>query len=337
VAKLSNGEWAVIFGGLGYGSSNGSTTVAPALFIVSLDTGKLIRKIDVPTLSSPGVVDRNGLFASAAADLNNDGAADFVFAGDLQGNLYKFDLTGSAPEQWNISNGGRPLFTARTSSGVPQPILSRPEVVKGPAGAGVTVLVVAGTPPIPAQPAVRQLHASLYAIYDRDDESQIDRRNLVGLHRSDSGQVSAISGPALLPAYSGWYLDLQTSSATEESENFSSQLVIRDSVAIVKTQKLQRGLCRSEMSEILAIDTISGRVLRRPRSTAAEPEVAYGVSVVALGAATDVVLDTPVVIDSSGESGQCMRYVYFRKADSSIDHVTLACRTSGRRSWRQLQ
>ena len=37
---------------------------------------------------------------------------DFVYAGDLQGNMWKFDLSSASSGSWTVALGGQPLFAA---------------------------------------------------------------------------------------------------------------------------------------------------------------------------------------------------------------------------------
>ena len=73
--------WVVIFGN-GYNSENGKS----ALYIVDPITGDLIKRIDA------GAGPDNGLSTPIAVDPTYDDRVDFVYAGDLKGNLWKFDL-----------------------------------------------------------------------------------------------------------------------------------------------------------------------------------------------------------------------------------------------------
>ncbi|HRL55475.1 MAG TPA: PilC/PilY family type IV pilus protein, partial [Acidovorax temperans] len=54
----------------------------------------------------------NGLASPRVVDLNGDGLTDLVYAGDNQGNLWKFDLNSHNPANWAVAFGGNPLFTA---------------------------------------------------------------------------------------------------------------------------------------------------------------------------------------------------------------------------------
>jgi len=154
VVKMANGQWAVIFGN-GYNSSkadgNASTTGHAVLYIVfiqggidgSWDTGDVI-KLDT-LAGSPGTP--NGLASAAPVDFNNDEITDYIFAGDLEGNLWKFDVTNPNPAAWKVAYGGgtpQPLFTAVDSGGTGQPITMRPDVALHPVGLGFLVNVGTG-------------------------------------------------------------------------------------------------------------------------------------------------------------------------------------------------
>jgi type IV pilus assembly protein PilY1 len=72
-----------------------------------------------------------------SADLDGDHITDYVYAGDLLGNLWRFDLTSNVPANWKA--GSAPLFT--TPSG--QPITTRLVVASGPSAVGPQQLMVA--------------------------------------------------------------------------------------------------------------------------------------------------------------------------------------------------
>lgn len=130
IVKMNNGKWAAVFGN-GYNNSEAdgtaSTTGRAALFVVDLETGALIRKI---TTSVGSVATPNGLATPRIIDFNDDFKADLAYAGDLQGNLWKFDLRDSDPNNWSVAR----LFTATDPGGSAQPITSKPEVTFHPAG-----------------------------------------------------------------------------------------------------------------------------------------------------------------------------------------------------------
>lgn len=124
-----NGSWIVLFGN-GYNSPNGHAV----LFILDPADGSLIRKIDTGAANA-GSPKCNGLSSPVAIDVDNDQEVDYVYAGDLQGNLWKFDLTSSNPSEWesaykDASGNPKPLFQAIGPDGVTvQSITTRPDVM----------------------------------------------------------------------------------------------------------------------------------------------------------------------------------------------------------------
>lgn len=110
IAQMKDGTWAAIVGN-GYNSSNGTAV----LYIFNLATGAVLSKIDT------GVGGDNGL-ATPGIRYDTDGKAMMVYAGDLKGNIWKFDVSGTTTSTWVVSNSGDPFFTAKDPSGNPQPI-----------------------------------------------------------------------------------------------------------------------------------------------------------------------------------------------------------------------
>ncbi len=111
-------KWVVIFGN-GYGSTDEKSV----LYILNAD-GSLLRKIDT------GAAGCNGLSTPSVVDVDFDLIADYVYAGDLKGNLWKFDIRDSDPAKWDVaykdsSSNPVPLFS------VPgKPITSKPDVMQ---------------------------------------------------------------------------------------------------------------------------------------------------------------------------------------------------------------
>ncbi len=112
---LKNGKLGLMVGN-GYNSTSGKAVVY--IFMMNQD-GSLfgIKKLD------SGVAGDNGMAGPAASDYNNDGVAEFIYAGDLKGNLWKFNVSDPDPTKWGLAiPGGVPMFKATDSQGNPQPI-----------------------------------------------------------------------------------------------------------------------------------------------------------------------------------------------------------------------
>ncbi|MCU0599762.1 MAG: PilC/PilY family type IV pilus protein, partial [Desulfobacterales bacterium] len=123
-AIIANTEAAgkvVIFGN-GY-DSVGQKAV---LYVLDPEDGTVIRKLD--TL----VAGCNGLATPKVVDVEGDGYADFAFAGDLKGNMWKFDLRG-ASAGWKVyyqeGSAPRPLISVRNADNNIQAITAAPEVM----------------------------------------------------------------------------------------------------------------------------------------------------------------------------------------------------------------
>jgi len=127
------GEWAVIMGN-GYNNASG----VPVLLIQSLSQpGRPL--YTVAAKCAPAGADckaaGNGLSAPRPVDVDGNGTADFVYAGDLMGNLWKFDISNVTDRSnWGVAYKGEPMFTAVGPTGKAQPITSAPVVVPNKKG-----------------------------------------------------------------------------------------------------------------------------------------------------------------------------------------------------------
>ncbi len=129
VMRMRNGKWALITG-------NGVNSVneRAVLYVIYLD-GSGYRKFVTDTTTGQG----NGLATPLPVDLNTDGLVDFVYAGDMLGRLWKFDLSSTNDNDWKVvqvSGVNKPLIE------VGRPITSAPAVAQHPNGG---LLVTFGT------------------------------------------------------------------------------------------------------------------------------------------------------------------------------------------------
>lgn len=171
IARVRSGSnsyrWVAIFGN-GYKSTN----ERPVLYIVDIKDGSLVKKI---ILSSTTGQD-NGLSVPAVVDSDGDYVADYVFAGDLKGNLWKITLTSTNSNNWDssYSSSGNPapLFIAKDASNNLQPITVRPEVGAHPTQSGFMVYfgtgryVATGDNSASSSPV-----NTFYGIWDKNDYS----------------------------------------------------------------------------------------------------------------------------------------------------------------------
>ena len=127
IARLKDGTWVAIFGN-GYNSND----YKAFLYVVNLSNGELLKKIPAGAdgssgtpngLSAPTVID--SVPSAVAGTDDQDGAVDTVYAGDVRGNLWSFDLSGATAD-WRA----RKLLVAEDSAGTAQPITAPPLLVR---------------------------------------------------------------------------------------------------------------------------------------------------------------------------------------------------------------
>ena len=171
VVRLATGQWAAIFGN-GY-DDNGDTG---ALFVVDLETGDLIHKFEAGDagVSSPGFTVR-------------DQVAEYIYAGNEDGALWRFDVSSDKTNQW----GAEKLFQAEDSDGNAQPITAAPRIANHPDRDNTRVITF-GT-------------GRFFRVGDRDDTQE---QSLYGIF-DENGSSSDLTRD-----------DLQEQSITDRNQNF---------------------------------------------------------------------------------------------------------------------
>lgn len=222
-------HFAVVASGLNNyaAEGNASPTGRGALFLLALDKprGTAWRlNVNYYRLVTP-VADAALANALNAPVLVADrtGALRYGYAGDLQGNLWRFDFGGGAPWAGAVGPGigGTPLFVARDDSGRRQPITQQPLLAYADGGG---YLVLFGTGKL-IETADRTSAGfapqSYYAIRDslRDpaevvtSRSQLTRRVLSG---DASAPSLSVDGAKMEFDSMGWYVDFLQAETTGE-------------------------------------------------------------------------------------------------------------------------
>jgi type IV pilus assembly protein PilY1 len=215
--------WMVMVGN-GYNSPNEK----PILYGIDPQSGALLVKLDlcaaVPAACNTAVA--NGL--SSVAVVNSYGqvsaAANVAYAGDLQGNVWRVDITDPNPANWIISV----MFQATDPSGAPQPITTTPAVTLNPKFPNLLgTMVYVGTGQLLGIPDLSTTQIqTMYGIYDPPTGATPpigfagipNRTNLqpqVLANESVNGvSVRTVPAPSAVPlpptagAVRGWYVDL---------------------------------------------------------------------------------------------------------------------------------
>ena len=235
-AQSGSTKWYAIFGN-GYNSQSQTAR----LFIVELDSGNVAKVIDTG-VGGTAAGQENGLGAVLPVDDNGDRITDYVYAGDLKGNLWKFDLTGSSKSQWDVaykqSGTPVPLFRACTSAacnaGEEQPITARPEAIRHPNG-GIMVLFGTGKyfettdAAVPASPQMQ----TYYGVLDDGAALTGSRGLLQAQSIAAEGSVGGIDYRTVsqntvdYTTQFGWYLDLAPPASSSIGERVVSAPIIR--------------------------------------------------------------------------------------------------------------
>lgn len=172
IGRLRDGKWVAIFGN-GYASVSGIAK----LYVVDLSTGALVKKIST-SVGSSGTP--NGL-ATPKLLIGPDATIQAAYAGDLYGNLWKFNFTTTADETVpSIALSGAPLFIATDAvngSGRRQPITVQPQLYPHPQDG---YMVVFGTGKIfEDTDAATTAVETLYGIWDKNPASSVAKTSLV--------------------------------------------------------------------------------------------------------------------------------------------------------------
>jgi type IV pilus assembly protein PilY1 len=109
IRRFHNGMWGAVFGN-GFGSSSGDA----GIYVMTIDPNSGARTFYYLSASKAGTSD--GIAYTSPADIDGDHVVDYVYAGDLLGNLWRFDLTSSNPAQWALTST-TPMF--KTPAGQP--------------------------------------------------------------------------------------------------------------------------------------------------------------------------------------------------------------------------
>ncbi|MDO5610325.1 MAG: PilC/PilY family type IV pilus protein [Pseudomonadota bacterium] len=206
IAKLNNSATAVIVPN-GVNSSNHRA----ALLIYDLVSGALLAEID----TGAGNADLpNGLSEPVGRDMNGDGVIDIVYAGDMQGNLWKFNLASGTAGSWTAIR----LYTATDASGKRQPITGAPAFARDPATYRSWVFFATGRYMTTADVTDTSVQ-SVYAIQDLNTEitgrttassfGDLQPRHHKVTSTVHGREVRGYEPSSLLPLdKKGWFLDL---------------------------------------------------------------------------------------------------------------------------------
>ena len=259
----------------GAGSGGQKTTAnSSALYVLNADTGALIKKISV----TGGA----GLSSPAGVDFGQDGILDYVYAGDMNGKLWRFDLTKDDPAQFSVATN--PIFDA----GVNQPITIRPAIkpVTRFDGTSIGNLVVFGTGKLLTDADRSSTTTqSFYAVMDvmasspttvlktqLKQRTVVDEKTVLATTEYRGGDYRKISATpeneteidltSAANSWKGWYLDLPASS----ERLVTSPLLVDDKLLFGTGIPLASEKCLpGGKGWIMGLDPMTGSVTKSSR------------------------------------------------------------------------
>lgn len=274
-------DFAIVASGYNNHVNDGKDTTAPAssaaIFLLALDKapgtpwmlGSNYFRLKVPVASGGG---DGGHDADAGADViaqalgppavvpGGDGALAYMYAGDLQGNIWRLDMAGGPP--WKDGQGRKLVFVARDAQGRRQPVTQQLNVAYAPGGGylllfGTGKLVEAGD----TWPSAF-LSQSFYAVHDdvratspTRSRADLEPRSLgeaVGGVRVDGAELRYTGSDAMR----GWYLDfLNTAQTGERSINSP---VLAAGKVLFNTVLPGRDACAKPATRLYVLDVLSG-------------------------------------------------------------------------------
>lgn len=230
LVKLNDGRWAAIVAN-GYNSTNEKAV----LFVLDIEDGSVIKKFEVDNNGD------NGLSGPVAISVDRDFMIDFIYAGDLQGNMWKFDLISSTVGDWSYAK----LFKADSGQAITGSVTvgNHPENKSGR-------LVYFGTGKYLEQTDLTSTNSeSFYAVLDDDtctgNSACITSSSLI----SQTIEGASINGRTITDntvdwnSNKGWRLDL--SSLAGVSERVVGRPALSGSLVIFNTIIPESGRCNS--------------------------------------------------------------------------------------------
>jgi type IV pilus assembly protein PilY1 len=217
IRRFHNGQWGAIIG-------NGLNSVSDdaGIFLMLINSSGTPSFLYLGTNTGSPTAP-NGIVEAGSVDLDGDHIVDYIYAGDLQGNIWRFDVTSTSTSNWNVRSA--PLFNA----GSGQPITTRVTVgtlktistTTNAAGAVLSnaperVIIGFGTGQMvpqtlaaPTQYATGQQY--LYGIWDWDFNTTVTGWNAI----SAGQKTIALNAPQTItgPATGSTNLQVQTISA----------------------------------------------------------------------------------------------------------------------------
>ena len=317
IARLNDGGWYVIFGN-GYNSASGEA----GLFLVPLDDP------DNYEFISTGVggtgEDANGLSHTTPVDNTGDRTTNYIYGGDMQGNVWRFDVNhANNPGNWDAEV----MFEASDGTD-PQPITAAIEVGPHPSGEGVMTyfgtgqFFEVGDNRVPDDTQTQ----TFYAVHDTFGGT-LDRGDLFRQQIVAFDENFRVVGDEPTPEdKDGWYLDLPIN-----GERVFQRATLRNERIIFVTNIPTEDVCGfGGDSWIMEMNAFLGTGVEEEVFVDADDDFEEGT---ADGMRFDDMVSRPAIIDTAGDT----EFKYLSGSSGDVTQVEESSTTDrlGRRSWRE--
>jgi len=252
IVKMENNQWAVIVGN-GYNSAGGKA-VLYVLFMAGGEDGTWTVGTDYIRLVADAGTG-NGLSTPTPFDKNGNGLVDVIYAGDIKGNLWKFDVSSSTPSSWNVAIGGLPLFV----SGATKPIISPPAVSFHPKKGQ---LIMFGTGKyLETADTTNTSTQSIYGLWDLNTPATITAGMLVQQVMTDATVRTATQNQVTYSdTIKGWYINFPVS-----GERITGVPMLEDGILLFTTNVPSASPCDfGGRGFANALDFLTGSMLAFP-------------------------------------------------------------------------
>ena len=240
-------------------------------------------KVEFPVITTDSSLP-SGL-ANFTVRTNFAGAVTYLYAGDLQGQLWKLDFRTKSQGSWNLASlspftnvsGPIPMFIAKDGAGDRQPITMRPTLTFGP-NRGIIVSFGTGRYLSVLDNTAKFKTQSLYALFD-DNSATADSTSspsavISGRARLKEGSVTATAvsvdrfvwgRPATdtdTTSRAGWYFDFFQSGATDTATGTGERQISGFNVLagrLIFGSVIPSGTsCDNGSGRLYELDTLSG-------------------------------------------------------------------------------
>ena len=253
-------RWAAIVGN-GYNDQGSGEAKLFVLFLEGGLDGTWTAGTDYIEISTDAgsTTNRNGLSTPAVVDTDGDGLADRVYAGDLHGEMWAFDLSGTNTSNWDVAykqgSTPKPLFTAPANQQITStPVIVRNKAVPTSNSNSPNTLVIFGTGQyLTAGDTLTTDTQSMYGIWDSGSR-EIDQSDLIRQDIGFGSTVGGVPGRTLTDnavnygSDDGWYMNFP-----DVGERLITDPVIRGDLVFFNTMMPDTNPCNFGGSGFLMV------------------------------------------------------------------------------------